>query len=146
MHPTRTTTTGTTPTHTTPTMITPISDSGAGRLARLTALLRNYETARRELLRTPHGTDADNADRAARVALVSAQITGAWRLITAHTNHDLTVPDIYRHAVVIAECDARQTARFWRDTAADWRARAEHRPTSDSAGALSNWHELGVTA
>ncbi len=40
---------------------------------------------------------------------------------------------------------AQDDARFWRETAADWQARAEHRPTSDAAGALSNWAELGVT-
>jgi hypothetical protein len=136
MHPTDTTIT--TPTE--PTAALP------GRLARAAALLRGYETARRELLRTPHGTDTDNADRAARLALVSARITGAWRLIVAAAAEDLTIPDVLRHAVVIAECDARQTARFWRDTAHDWRARVEHLPTSDAAGALSNWHELGVTA
>ena len=36
-------------------------------------------------------------------------------------------------------------ARFWRETAQDWQARVDHRPTSDAAGALSNWRELGVT-
>lgn len=33
-----------------------------------------------------------------------------------------------------------------RRAAAGWQARAEQRPASDAAGALSNWHELGVTA
>lgn len=128
-------------------MSTPTTSTGtAGRLARLSALLRTHEDTRRELFDLPHRTNTENADRAARLALVCARITGVWRLIARHAMHDLTVPEVYRHAAVIAECDARDTARFWRDTAADWRARAEHRPTSDAAGALSNWHELGVTA
>jgi hypothetical protein len=133
MHPIDTTIT--TPTTTPTTTLTEPTSAVPGRLARAAALLRG-----------PHRTDADNADRAARLALVSARITGAWRLIVAAAVEDLTLPEVLRHAVVIAECDARQTARFWCDTAHDWRARAEHRPTSDTAGALSNWHELGVTA
>lgn len=135
------------PTISTPTTtITEPTPALPGRLARAAVLLRGYESARRELLRIPHGSDLANADRAARLALISARITGTWRLIVAAAAEDLTIPDVLRHAAVIAECDARQTARFWRDTAHDWRARAEHRPTSDAAGALSNWHELGVTA
>jgi hypothetical protein len=116
------------------------------RAEHLGALLRTYETDRTAAFRLPRGTNTDNATRCERLALVSARIIGVWRLITAHTAQDLSLPDVYRHAAVLAECDARDTARFWRDTAADWRARAEGRPTSDAAGALSNWHELGVTA
>ena len=114
--------------------------------AALAALLAGYETTRRTILREPHGTDLDSAHRAKRLALVSARITGAWRLIASHALTDHTIPAVFLRAAVIAECDARDDARFWRDTAADWRARAEGRPTSDAAGALSNWHELGVTA
>jgi hypothetical protein len=118
----------------------------ATRVRQLGELLAGYETSRGELSRLPHGTNTENAVRAERLALVCARITGVWRLIVAHAVTDLTLPGIYRHAAVLAECDARRTARFWRDTAADWRARAEGRPTSDAAGALSNWHELGETA
>ncbi|WP_297651268.1 hypothetical protein [Pseudonocardia sp.] len=45
-----------------------------------------------------------------------------------------------------AQYTEQDRARFWRDSAADWQARAERRPTSDAAGALSNWAELGVSA
>jgi hypothetical protein len=48
--------------------------------------------------------------------------------------------------VIIARLALRDDARFWTETAADWRARAEHRPTSDAAGALSNHADLGVVA
>jgi hypothetical protein len=118
----------------------------AGRVVALSALLAGYQTTQRAILREPHGTDLDAARRAERLALIGARITGVWRLITAHAVTDHTIPAVYLRAAVIAEGDARDNARFWRDTARDWRARAEHRPTSDAAGALSNWHELGVTA
>ncbi len=127
-------------------MSTTPTTTNPDRAAALSALLADYETTRRTILREPHGTDLDAARRAERLALVSARITGAWRLIAAHAVTDHTIPAVFLRAAVIAECDARDDARFWRDTAADWRARAESRPTSDAAGALSNWHELGVTA
>ncbi len=134
-------------TSTTTTSITTTSTAaGTERLAALSALLDGYETTRRAITREPHSTDLDAARRAERLALVSARITGVWRLIGAHVIGDHTIAAVFLRSAVIAECDARSTARFWRDTAADWRARAEHRPTSDAAGALSNWHELGVTA
>lgn len=124
----------------------PDDTAAADRLARLSTLMRGYEDTRRALFRLPHNGNVANADRAARLALVSARITGVWRLIVAYGIDNSTVPAVYRHAAVLAECDARNTARFWRDIAADWQARAEQRPTSDAAGSLSNWHELGVTA
>jgi hypothetical protein len=127
-------------------MSTTPTTTNPNRAAALSALLAGYETTRRTILREPHSTDLDAAHRAERLALVSARITGAWRLIAAHAVTDHTIPAVFLRAAVIAECDARDDARFWRDTAADWRARAEGRPTSDAAGALSNWHELGVTA
>ncbi len=120
--------------------------TSAQRLAGLSALLDDYQATRRALTQEPPRTDLDAARRAERLALICAQITGVWRLISAHVTSDRTLPVVLIRAAVIAECDARSTARFWRDTAADWRARAEHRPTSDTAGALSNWRELGVTA
>ncbi len=131
---------------TTDTTTTSTTDTNATRVNHLGALLRAEETRRVEAFRLPRGTNTENATRAECLALISERITGLWRLIVTHGANDLTVPDVYRHAAVLAECDARDTARFWRDTAADWRARAEGRPTSDAAGALSNWHELGVTA
>ena len=41
---------------------------------------------------------------------------------------------------------ARDDARFWREAAQDWQARADRRPTSDAAGALSNHHELEIAS
>ena len=60
--------------------------------------------------------------------------------------HGSAVPLVYGHAAQHCASKDRDSARFWRETAADWRARAERRPTSDAAGALSNHHELEVMA
>lgn len=122
------------------------TSTSAARLATLTARLDGYEATRRGLYRLPRDTDREHAVRAARLALICARITGAWRLIAAHTATDQTVPLVFHRAATLAIASTRDSARFWRDTAADWQARAEQRPTSDAAGALSNWHELGVTA
>lgn len=86
-----------------------------------------------------------HAVRAERLALLHARIAG-WYVILLVGTRDGSVPWLWRRTVITARQDARDRARFWRDTAADWRARAERRPTSDAAGALSNWSELGVTA
>jgi hypothetical protein len=53
---------------------------------------------------------------------------------------------VYGHAVIIARLALRDDARFWAETGADWRARAEQRPTSDAAGGLCNHADLGVVA
>ena len=94
----------------------------------------------------PHGTDAENAERAARLALVCARRAGWWGLLARWAYQDQGVPRALAKAVVVARQADREDARFWRETAADWRARAGRRPTSDAAGALSNRHELGVGA
>jgi hypothetical protein len=119
--------------------------TNTARLAHLSALLSEHESTRRALYALPHSTDTEQAIRAERLAVVWARIAGVWRLIAAYAITDPTVPWVFRHAAVIAGCEARDDARFWRDLASDWRARAERRPTSDAAGALSNWAELGVT-
>jgi hypothetical protein len=94
----------------------------------------------------PHRTDAEHATRAARLALISMRLSAWWGLLARDTYHDLHLHALYGRAAVIAQHTEKDRARFWRDAAADWQARAEHHPTSDAAGALSNWHELGVTA
>jgi hypothetical protein len=94
----------------------------------------------------PHRTDAEHAARAARLALVSARRSAWWGVLARETYRDLDMHVLFGRTAVIAQLTERDRARFWRDAAADWQARAEHRPTSDAAGALSNWQELGVTA
>jgi hypothetical protein len=53
---------------------------------------------------------------------------------------------VFAVAAIEAAASARDDARFWRETAEDWQARADRRPTSDAAGALSNHHELEIAS
>ncbi len=96
----------------------------------------------------PKRTDAEHATRAERLAVLCDRRARWWDVLAHWTYHgaDPSPPVVFGHAAQGCASADRDTARFWRELAADWRARAEHRPTSDAAGALSNWHELGVTA
>ncbi|MDN5919887.1 MAG: hypothetical protein L0I76_33120 [Pseudonocardia sp.] len=89
--------------------------------------------------------DLGHAARARRLAELHARRARWWAVLQRATVADLDTPAVYLTAVAIAGVDAEGSARFWRDTADDWQARAEQRPTSDVAGAMSNWHELGLT-
>jgi hypothetical protein len=80
------------------------------------------------------------------LAWISARRAGWWRVLLVADRRTRQLPPVAERAAGIAYHRARDDARFWRDTAAEYRARAEGRPTSDAAGALSNWHELRVTA
>ncbi|WP_181779710.1 hypothetical protein [Pseudonocardia pini] len=84
----------------------------------------------------------DHAALADRLSVLHDRAARWWRVLYRHAPDG--VPFLYVRAVGRAELHERDESRFWRDTAADWRARAERRPTSDAAGALSNWAELGV--
>jgi hypothetical protein len=90
------------------------------RAAALSARLGEYEEVRRSILRREEGFGVDSAEQAERLALACARIAGVWRLIVAHAVEDLAAPDFYYKAAVLAECEAREDARFWRDTARDW--------------------------
>ncbi|GJF03669.1 hypothetical protein [Pseudonocardia sp. D17] len=85
------------------------------------------------------------ADRADQLAMICARRAGWWRLLLTSA-HRQTVPDLYRRAVIAAGFEQHDQARFWRDTAADWRAQATRQPTSDAAGAMSNHHDLGIAS
>lgn len=113
---------------------------------RVSAATDDYYRQFQAVSATRPTTDAGRAERAEQLAMICARTAGWWRVLTTGTRGDSTVHRVYRHAAIAAECQERDRARFWRDLAADWRARAEQRPTSDAAGALSNWHELGVSA
>ena len=92
----------------------------------------------------PHAP-GDWATRSAAMALISARTAGWWRVLPSAERRTRTAHPLYRRAVSIAHRRALDDARFWRETAQDWQARVDRRPTSDAAGALSNWRELGVT-
>jgi hypothetical protein len=122
---------------------TPDSTDYARRVASAMAELdQHYDNA----LAMPHGTDVEHAARAARLALVAMRVSAWWGVLARETYRDRNAHVIHGRTAVIAQHTEKNRARFWRDAAADWQARAEHRPTSDAAGALSNWHELGVPA
>lgn len=114
--------------------------------ARVAAALRECSAENVVALRMAQRTDTEQAQRAERLALISARRAGWWRVLARHCYRDRSVDTVHGLAAVIACETERGRARFWRETARDWRARAEGRPTSDAAGALSNWHELGVSA
>lgn len=76
--------------------------------------------------------------------LISARRAGWWRVLLADDQRTYALHPLHRRAAVMAHRRERDNARFWRETVQDWQARTEHRPTSDAAGALSNWWELGV--
>ena len=118
---------------------------------RVQAALDGLRVQLGEVHATRPTTDADHAQRCAVLALLHARRAGWWAVfhrgvIYSGVHGDAAVTVLLVRASLIAWRDAQDRARFWRNTASDWRARAEGRPTSDAAGALSNWHELGVTA
>lgn len=115
-------------------------------LARVATAVAELDRHRAEAMAMPHRTDAEHAARAARLALVCARTSAWWGLLARATYRDHDMHVLHGRTAVIAQHAEKNKARFWRDAAADWAARAERRPTSDAAGALSNWHELGVTA
>ncbi|WP_219420307.1 hypothetical protein [Pseudonocardia nigra] len=115
-------------------------------LRRIAAEIDELDRQNAEARAMPHRTDAEHAARAARLALICARTSAWWGVLARKTYRDHDMHVLHGRSAVIAEHTEKDRARFWRDAAADWQARTERRPTSDAAGALSNWHELGVTA
>lgn len=113
--------------------------------AHIVTALAELDDAYDAATRMPHTSNVEHADRALRIARVCARRAAWWRVLARWT-HRAGFHRLHGKAALTAGCKEQDRARFWRDTAADWRARADHRPTSDAAGALSNWAELGVTA
>jgi hypothetical protein len=116
-------------------------------LARVTAALAGCAAEERAALDMPRRSDVENVVRAARLALVAARTSAWWGVLARRAYHlPFAHGALLGKAAINAQLTEGDRAKFWRDCAADWRARAERRPTSDTAGALSNWAELGVTA
>ena len=110
--------------------------------------LSRWEERYVQALDLPHRTAVEHAVRAERLAVLHDHRSRWWDVLAHWTYHraDWSVPFAYAHAAQHCAGKDRDSARFWRETAADWHARAIGVPTSDAAGALSNLHELGVTA
>jgi hypothetical protein len=116
-------------------------------LARVAAAMADCHTAQIAAYAMPYRTDLDNVARCARLALICARMSAWWAVLADQLYRDLCpAHQLFGQAVILAHHAERDRARFWRESASEWLARAERRPTSDAAGALSNWAELGVTA
>ncbi len=112
--------------------------------AHIVAALDGLDAEYRAASALPHGSNVEHADRALCLARVCARRAAWWRVLARWT-YWAGLHHLHGKAVSLAASRERDRARFWRDTAQDWRARADRVPTSDAAGALSNWDELGVT-
>ena len=107
--------------------------------------LRRVADAIRDIAPAPGGDLHAHAARAHRLSALHARRARWFAVLERDSVRQHHIPLVYIQAVVDAGCAADREARFWADTAADWQARIEARPTSDVAGAMSNWHELGLT-
>ncbi|PKB32450.1 hypothetical protein [Pseudonocardia alni] len=106
--------------------------------------LRRTSRAIRDTVRPPAGDLLAHAARARRLAELHTRRARWWAILQRDTATN-GVPVVYVQAVVTAVLDNERQARYWTDTADDWRALADQRPTSDVAGAMSNWTDLGLT-
>ena len=113
--------------------------------AHIVVALAGLDDAYAVAVAMPHGGNVEHADRALAIARVCARRAAWWRVLARFT-YRAGYHRLHGKAALLAGSKETERARFWRDSAADWRARADHRPTSDAAGALSNWAELGVSA
>jgi len=110
-------------------------------LAALDELTEQFSTIAAE---APDSNTA-HALRADRLATICARRVAWWNLLLTRRHRD-GLSRLFVRAVIHAAGQEQDRARFWRDAAADWRARAERRPTSDVAGAMSNHHDLGIAS
>lgn len=85
-----------------------------------------------------------HAARARRLAELHSRRARWWAVLERSIVGDHDMPMIHAHAAYAAVSAAERDARFWSDAADDWQARVERRPTSEVAGAMSNWHDLGL--
>jgi hypothetical protein len=116
-------------------------------LARVAAAIDQCHTDQLTAYAMPRRTDWEHVARCSRLALICARTSAWWGVLARETfRYPNTHGRLFGKAVLVAQRTERDRARFWRDAARDWQARAEKRPTSDAAGALSNWAELGVSA
>ena len=92
--------------------------------ARVTAALDDLDEQYRAASALPMSTDTEHATRAAALAVVCARRAGWWRVLERHAYHDPDTPSVYGHAALLSRTHERDAARFWRQSAADWTARA----------------------
>lgn len=107
--------------------------------------LRRVAAVIRDTAPPPPGDPLAHAARARRLAELHSRRARWWAVLERSIVADHDMPIIHAHAAYAAVSVAEREARFWSDTADDWQARAEQRPTSEVAGAMSNWADLGLT-
>jgi hypothetical protein len=112
------------------------------------AALTRLDDAHQRAAALPTRTDADHAIRARRLAVVAGMRARWWQVLGRWVYSDAghPIPLLFGAAAMNAADGARDDARFWREAAQDWQSRADRRPTSDAAGALSNHHELEIAS
>lgn len=77
-------------------------------------------------LALPYATCAEQAERAARLAVLFARCERWWRVLGSAGVHGTAgLPEIAGKAAIEAAAHARSNARFWQESAAYWTARAE---------------------
>ena len=119
-------------------MVVPVSHLVEAGLRRVTDAIADTAPA-------PVGDPHAHAARSRRLAGLHARRARWFAVLERDTVRQHHIPLVYVQAVIAAVCSAERESRFWADTAADWQALIERRPTSDVAGAMSNWHELDLT-
>jgi hypothetical protein len=125
--------------------IVPTANTDA--VARVAAAMADCHTAQVGAYAMPYRTDGENVARCLRLALICARMSAWWGVLADHVYRDPSpATRLFGQALILAQHAERDRAKFWRESADEWLARAERRPTSDAAGSLSNWDELGVTA
>jgi hypothetical protein len=112
------------------------------------AALARFDDAHYRAAALPTDTDAQHAVRARRLAVVAEMRARWWRVLRrwVYSEAGQPLPLLFGAAAMLAARSAEDDARFWREAAQDWQARADRRPTSDAAGALSNHHELEIAS
>ena len=95
-------------------------------VVRVSAALDQLTTDHHALVLLPYATPTGRAERAERIALLLAREAGLWGVLLTDRTH-LAVPPLYRRAFVTARERRRDDARYWRTSAAQWRAIAAER-------------------
>lgn len=61
-------------------------------------------------------------------------------MLERHAYHDPDTPSVYGHAALLARTHDRDAARFWRQSARDWAARANG--DRHGSGLWASWDHL----
>ncbi|MGE0300118.1 MAG: hypothetical protein AB7L91_18630 [Dehalococcoidia bacterium] len=116
------------------------ADSARAEALRVAAALDELADRYTDASALPKRTDSEHAHRAARLALVCARRAGWWRVLERRAYRDPGTPSIYGHAALMARHREQDNARFWRQSAADWAARAAG--DRHGSGLWATWDHL----